>query len=119
MQMENLKRNIFAILAVIIMVFSVTFFLLTFQKKMMKLLSDMTLQNISEMQELYAESLRNKFNDQFKTLHAQTAYFADTDITDIDEIKKKATFALEIGDFKRIAVVNSQEIGRASCRARV
>jgi len=111
MQMENLKRNIFAILAVIIMVFSVTFFLLTFQKKMMKLLSDMTLQNISEMQELYAESLRNKFNDQFKTLHAQSAYFADTDITDIDEIKKKATFALEIGDFKRVAVVNSQGVG--------
>ncbi len=111
MQKEKIKRDLLAVVAVVLTVLAVTIFLLTFKSKMTNLLSEMTLQSISEMQELYAESLRTKFKDQFKTLEAQVAYFYNTDISNTEEVKKKATFALEIGDFKRIAVVNKDGVG--------
>ena len=84
----------------------VTFFLVVFQRRMMDLLSDMSLQNISETQELYAETLRNKVKDQLKTLEMQTEYFYDVDLFDAEAIKAKAKSAVVPGDFLRIAVVN-------------
>ena len=110
MKKEQLKRDFLVVTAAFVLVFSVFIFLFSFHRKMTNLLSYMSVQNVAEMQELYAEALRNKFTDQFKTLEAQSYYFYDTDISNPDEIKEKATFALEIGDFKRIAVVNKDGV---------
>lgn len=110
MQKEKFVKTILAITAAVIMIAIIALFLVSFQKKMVTLLTNMSVKNISETQELYAELLRNKFNDQLKTLDAQAAYFYDSDITKTDEIKTKATFALEIGDFKKVAVVNEDGI---------
>ena len=75
MQREKTIRNLLAALAAVAVALAVTLFLIVFQRKMMNLLSEMTLQNITEMQELYAETLRNKINDQFKTLEIQAQNF--------------------------------------------
>ncbi len=106
MQREKVIRNISAGAATAVMVFALIFFLAVFQRKMMNLLSEMTLQNISETQELYAETLRNKINDQFKALERQTEYFFDVDLNNSERVKEKAKTAVVVGDFIRIAVVN-------------
>ncbi len=106
MQREKTIRNVLTALAAVIMTLAVTFFLVVFQRRMMDLLSEMTLQNISEMQELYAETLRNKINDQFKTLEIQTQYFYDVDLNNSEKVKEKAKSAIVAGDFMKVAVVN-------------
>ena len=90
------------------MALAVTLFLIVFQRKMMNLLSEMTLQNITEMQELYAETLRNKINDQFKTLEIQAQNFYDLDLNDSDKVRERAKSAIFVGDFVKIAVVNEK-----------
>ena len=88
----------------------VTFFLIVFQRKMMNLLSDMSLQNIGETQELYAETLRTKVKDQFKALESQVDFFSDVDLNNSEEVKKKAKALVAPGEFLKIAVVNEDGV---------
>ena len=93
------------------MALAVTFFLVVFQRQMTNLLSEMSLQNISEMQELYAETLRNKINDQFKTLEAEADYFYDVDLFNMEQLKARAKSAVAAGEFLRVAVANEEGAG--------
>ena len=106
MRNDKIAGNVSAVLAAVVMVFAIVCSLVVFQRKMMDLLSGMTLQNISEMQELYAETLRSKLNDQFKALEAQTEYFYEIDLLNSEAVKQKARSVIAAGDFVRIAVVN-------------
>ena len=110
MTKDKILKAISAVMSILIMIALIVVFLISFQRRMMNLLAEITVKNISETQELYAESLRNKINDQIKTLDAQAAYFFDTDISNVDEVKRKATFSISIGDFKRIAVINKDGV---------
>ena len=108
MQRYKLLRNILAVVAAVATTFAVILFLTVFQRKMMDLLFEMSLQNITEMQELYAETLRNKINDQFKTLEAEAEYFSDVDLSNSEQVKQRARSAIAAGDFLKIAVVNEE-----------
>lgn len=106
MRRDKFLGNIMAVVATVVLTAAVVFSLVIFQRKMMDLLSQMTLQNITETHELYAETLRNKLNDQFKTLEAQTQFFYDVDLSNSEQVKARAKSAIAAGDFFRIAVVN-------------
>ena len=106
MRDKALKKSILAVVATVVLLALVGGLLIVFQLRMGRLLTDMTIQNIAETQELYAESLHTALHNQVQMLQAQTAYFYDADLSNIDEIKDKAMSGIELGDFKKIAVVN-------------
>lgn len=111
MQRDRVIRNIsVGAIAAVAMALVVTFFLVGFQRKMMNLLSEMSLQNIAETQELYAETLRNKIKDQFKILESQTEYFLDVDLNDSEAVRRRAKSLISTGQFLRIAVVNEDGV---------
>ena len=106
MRKEKTFGKLFAAAAAVVTAAALVFFLATFQKKMMELLSQISLQNISETQELYAETLRHKIDDQFKTLETQAQYFYDVDLFNSEKVKERAKEAVVSSDFIKIAVVN-------------
>ena len=106
MRDKALKKSILAVVATVVLLALVGGLLIVFQLRMGRLLTEMTIQNIAETQELYAESLHTALHNQVQMLQAQTAYFYDADLSNIDEIKDKAMSGIELGDFKKIAVVN-------------
>lgn len=110
MQKRILSKQLVLGLVVFFLGLSITLILIGFQVRISKLLLNMTLQNISEVKEFYAESLRSKFNDQFSILKILADYFTDTDITDAQAIKNKGVGTAEAGGFKYIALANKDGI---------
>lgn len=106
MKKEKLIRTISTAAAIVVMLFLIISFLIVFQSKMTNFLFDMTLQNIAETQDLYAESLQNKISDQIKFLEAQSNLFSETDLNDLSMLKEKAKAVNGTGDFLKLAIVN-------------
>ena len=107
MTKNKVLKNLTITGGIIILGLAVTALLFSFQRKMSHLLINMALQNISEVEELYAESLRSKFLSQQDLLKIQTSYFSDIDIKNSNEIKARAAGMNKIEGFKRIALVSS------------
>ena len=93
-------------LLVFILVAFVTASLFVFRLKSLQLISDTSMQNIFEIQEMYAQTLQTKFSDQLNMLEAQARYFENVDLNDEEALKKTITRTKGIGDFKKIGVVN-------------
>ena len=106
MQKGKLLRNFLGFFAAFASVSVIIFALVVFQLKMKDMLSVMTLQNINEMQGLYAEILRNKIDAQFKSLEGQAKNFYDADLFNPEDVRKKAKSAIIFGEFMKVAVVN-------------
>ena len=81
-----------------------------FQRQMQQLLFNMTIQNISEIRELYADSVRNKFNDYFEMLEIHSHSFSDVNMNDTEAIKARAKTIKKTAGFKSIAIVNKDGI---------
>jgi len=106
MQIKASSRSSKIILLVFILVAFVTASLLIFRQQTLNLIAKSSLQNISEIQDMYAQTLQTKFADQLNMLEAQARYFENVDLNDDEALKKAITRTKGIGDFKKIAIVN-------------
>ena len=106
MRVKLSSRSTKIVLLVFILVAFVTASLFVFRLKSLQLISDTSMQNIFEIQEMYAQTLQTKFSDQLNMLEAQARYFENVDLNNEEALKKTITSTKGIGDFKKIAVVN-------------
>lgn len=106
MRVKLSSRSTKIVLLVFILVAFVTASLFVFRLKSLQLISDASMQNIFEIQEMYAQTLQTKFSDQLNMLEAQARYFENVDLNNEEALKKTITSTKGIGDFKKIAVVN-------------
>ncbi len=88
----------------ILLVLLVGISLLIFQNKVTRIFKNNFIQNISEVQDLYSQTLKSKFQDQFNMLEAQARYFENTNLLDQESLKKTIKNSKGIGDFKKIAI---------------
>lgn len=98
------------VLAILLLVFLVSISFFVFHQKTSALLSDMSIQNISEVQDLYARTLQAKFADQLNMLEAQSRYFDDVDLGDDDALRRTISSTRGIGEFKKIAVASREGV---------
>ena len=108
MQIKRTSRNKILALLILSLVTLVTVSLLAFRQKTLNLLTKISLQNISEVQDMYTKAVQTKFADQLNMIEAQARYFDDVDLSDDSAIKKTITSTRGIGDFKQIAVANKE-----------
>ena len=106
MRVKLLSRSTKIVLLVFILVAFVTASLFVFRLKSLQLISDASMQNIFEIQEMYAQTLQAKFSDQLNMLEAQARYFENVDLNNEEALKKTITSTKGIGDFKKIGVVD-------------
>ena len=106
MKIKKRLRNYFLALSIIILVVLVTASFILFHLNVTGLLRQMSIQNISEIQELYMKTLQAKFADQLNMLEAQARYFENIDLSDSEALKKTITSTKGIGDFKKIAIAD-------------
>ncbi len=66
----------------------------------------MSINNITDIQAIYTQSLQSKFFDQLNMLESQARYFENVDLKDNAALKKAISSTKGIGDFKKIAVAN-------------
>lgn len=100
------SRNTKIILLVFVLVALVTASLFVFRLKTLNIMSNTSLQNISEIQAMYAQTLQTKFADQMSMLEAQARYFENIDLNNDEALKKTIARTKGIGDFKKIGIVN-------------
>ncbi|MBB5226938.1 diguanylate cyclase [Treponema ruminis] len=100
------SRNTKIILLVFVLVALVTASLFVFRLKTLNIMSNTSLQNISEIQAMYAQTLQTKFADQMSMLEAQARYFENIDLNNDEALKKTIVRTKGIGDFKKIGIVN-------------
>lgn len=108
MEVKRIRRNAFIIVAVFVLAIMMTASIVVFHHKINDFLTDLSICNITEVQELVTQTLRAKINDQLNMLEAQTRYFEDVDINDFSQLKKTIMETKGIGDFKKIAVANKE-----------
>ena len=106
MQIKLSSRSSKIMLLVFSLVVFVTAALLIFRQQTLNLVAKSSLQNISEIQDMYAQTLQTKFSDQLNMLEAQARYFENVDLNNDEALKKAITQTKGIGDFKKIAIVN-------------
>ena len=97
------SRNTKIILLVFVLVALVTASLFVFRLKTLNIMSNTSLQNISEIQAMYAQTLQTKFADQMSMLEAQARYFENIDLNNDEALKKTIVRTKGIGDFKKSA----------------
>ncbi|MBQ4377897.1 MAG: diguanylate cyclase [Treponema sp.] len=110
MDIKRNSRNKILILLILALVAFVMASVFVFRLKTLNLFSESSLQNISEIQEMYAKTMQTKFSDQLNMLEAQARYFENVDLRDDAALKKTITRTKGIGDFKKIAVSNRQGV---------
>ena len=91
--------------AFLFIVITVTIGLMVFRQKLGKLLYEKNLQNVTEIQQLYTEMLRSKFEDQFSLMETQCIKYEDVDLTDHEAARKIIMTSKGIGEFKKLAIV--------------
>lgn len=106
MRIKLTPRNTKIAILVFFLVAFVTASLFVFRLKTLSLISKSSLQNISEIQDMYAQTLQTKFLDQQNMLEAQARYFDGVDLKNDEELKKTIVKTKGIGDFKKIAIAN-------------
>lgn len=100
-----LKNSLIAA-SILVLIGAISFILIDFKRNITSLLFEMNLQSISEVQELYAKSLKNKINDEFRLLEVQSSYFLDIDVKSTDEVRKHFNGGIKTGDFRKMAIIN-------------
>ena len=108
MQIKRTSRNTILVLLIIALISFVAAFLLIFRQKTLGIISAASLENISENQAMYTQTLQSKFSDLLNMLEAQARYFEDVDLHDDDALKKTISRTKGIGDFKKIAIANKE-----------
>ena len=88
MQIRRARRNAFIIIAVFVLAVMMTASIVVFHHKINDFLSDLSISNITEVQELVTQTLRAKITDQLDMLEGQTRYFEDVDLNDFAQLKK-------------------------------
>ena len=108
MQIRRVRRNAFIIIAVFVLAVMMTASIVVFHHKINDFLSDLSISNITEVQELVTQTLRAKITDQLDMLEGQTRYFEDVDLNDFAQLKKTIMETKGIGEFKKVAVANKE-----------
>ena len=108
MQIRRARRNAFIIIAVFVLAVMMTASIVVFHHKINDFLSDLSISNITEVQELVTQTLRAKITDQLDMLEGQTRYFEDVDLNDFAQLKKTIMETKGIGEFKKVAVANKE-----------
>ncbi len=110
MKVKKTARNSFLAIAIIILAALVSVSLFVFRRQTLSILTRMSIQNITDIQTVYTQTLKAKFLDQLNMLEAQARFFDDVDLDNNAELKKTITSTKGIGEFKKIAVANSEGV---------
>lgn len=103
----TLKKSLHGFILGFSVIFLILFLstsLIIFHNNIIQRNKKLTIQNISQIQELYKQSVQSKFTDMFNMLEAQARFFEDVDLKNESELQRAIKSTRGIGDYKKIAV---------------
>ena len=106
---KNLRAALLT-LSLVMLVVLVTVSIIVFHNKVTGVFRQLSIQSISEVQDLYTQALQAKFSDLSAMLEAQARYFSDEDLSSPETLKKIISNTKGIGDFKKVAIASKDGV---------
>lgn len=111
MELKKIVKDIGVAFGIIVDIFIIVFSLIIFQHRIGVSLFKRSIQNITEIQQLYKQMISNKFEDQFSLLETQSKYFEEGNKTEEEKRENVLKFSKASGEFKKLALINSDGTG--------
>ena len=111
MGLKRIVKDIGFSFGIILDIFIIVFSLILFQHRVGVRLFNKSIQNITEIQQLYTQMIGNKFEDQFSMLESQAKYFEEGNRTEEEKLESVLKFSKSAGEFKKLALINSDGTG--------
>ena len=111
MTSKKLLKDSLLIISFIFLLFSILTTMFIFRIRMEGLLNERSRENISEVQKLYSEMIKNKFSDQFALLDGQSKFFENLDINNQQKVRETIMLTKGIGDFKKLGLIREDGTG--------
>lgn len=111
MELKKIVKDIGVAFGIIVDIFIIVFSLIVFQHRIGVSLFKRSIQNITEIQQLYKQMISNKFEDQFSLLETQSKYFEEGNKTEEEKRENVLKYSKASGEFKKLALINSDGTG--------